>query len=125
MGRREEHHILHDRMSWESRETGKLIRRKRGLIAPLEHDLHAELHRDTPIVPLLGYHALYRIARDFQPQGLDYLANMDMLQQAITEAGRNPKAHPVERELGELTCYVLELQKPYIQESLSPSTIIL
>lgn len=119
MAKREDHHLLHDRVSWESRDTGKLIRRNRGLIVPLESDNHAELHRQTPVVPLLGYHALYRVARDFQAHGNNYLENINLLQFAIQEAGKSPKAHYVERQIGELACHVLDLEKPFVAEEYS------
>jgi hypothetical protein len=114
--KREDHHLFHDRISWESRDTAKLIRRNRGLIVPLEHDTHKELHIATPVVPLLGYFALYRVARDFQGEPRNYLGNIEEVQRAIEEAGKSPKAHYVERQVGELAIHVLELQKPFIKE---------
>lgn len=119
MARKEEHHLLHDRVSWESRDTGKLIRRNRGLIVPLESDNHAELHRQTPVVPLLGYHALYRVAREYRSSGNNYLKNIELLQFAIEEAGSSPKSHEVERQVGQLAIHVLDLEKPFVADEYS------
>jgi hypothetical protein len=119
MARKEDHHLLHDRVSWESRDTGKIIRRNRGLIVPLESENHAELHRQTPVVPLLGYHALYRVARDYQTDGNNYLHNIELLQFAIEQAGKSPKAHEVERQIGKLAIYVLDLEKPFVEDEYS------
>jgi hypothetical protein len=82
---------------------------------PLEHDTHKELHKATPTVPLLGYFALYRVARDFRGDSRDYLGNIEEIQRVIEEAGKSPKAHYVERQVGELAIHVLELQKPFIR----------
>lgn len=114
--KREDHHILHDRVSWESRGEAKQIRRNKSLIVPLEHDTHKELHQQTPVVPLLGYYSLYRVLRDFEPDPNNYIDSVENLQRAIESANNHPKAHYVERQLGELTLHVLDLQKPFIEE---------
>lgn len=115
---REQHHILHDRISWESRRDGEELRRDKSLIVPLEHDVHAELHRETPAVPLLGYFALRRVNSSYEA-GTNYLENVENLQRSIEEAGNSPKAHYVEKQVGELTIHVLELQKPFIADAYS------
>lgn len=119
--RREDHHLFHDRLSWESRADATAIRQDRGLIVPLEHDAHLELHRQTPVVPLLSYHALRRVRYNMLPTSNNYLENIDNVQRAVEEAIHVPRAHYIERQLGELTIHVLELQKPYVEDSMAPS----
>lgn len=114
----QKHHFLYDRKGWCTREDGAYLRAVRSLIGPMFETPHRELHKATPAVPVPSYHMLYRVRRDFIPDE-DYLQSIDNLQFAIQEAGRNPKAHPVEREVGELTSHVLDLQKPFIAEGLA------
>lgn len=122
--RREEHHLLHDRISWESRDTAKLIRRNRSLIVPLEHDTHRELHAQTPVVPLLGYFALYRVARDYQ-EGDTYMESIENLQRSIEDASSHPKVHYIERQLAELTLHTLDLQKEFVANDYPDTTTYL
>ena len=121
MSRREDHHLFHDRLSWEARDDAWAIRQDKGHIVPLEHDPHVDLHRNTPIVPLLSYHALRRVHYNLPATTSNYLENLDQVLKAIQEATTTPRAHYVETQLGQLTCHVLELQKPYIEDSLVPS----
>lgn len=121
MSRREDHHLFHDRVSWESRDDGFAIRQDHGHIVPLEHDPHVDLHRNTPVVPLLCYHALRRVRYNLPPTTRNYMENIENVQRAIEEAGRTPRAHFVERQLGDLTVAVLEMQKPYVQDAMVPS----
>lgn len=111
--RLEDHHLLFDRVSWESRKESRWLRRNTSLIIPLEHDTHKELHKAVPAVPLLGYHALYRTMRDYE-RGDGYIESLENLQRVIEEAGRSSKAHYIERQIGELAIHVIDLQKPFI-----------
>ena len=109
------HHILFDSASWESRATSKHIRRDSSLIVPLDIDAHAELHKEIPLVPLLGHYAMQDVANMYKP-GKNYLNSVENLQRSIERAGKTPKAHQLERDLGELTIHALDLQKPYLKD---------
>lgn len=116
MERTDRHHLLFDSASWESRATSKLLRRDKSLIIPLERTVHEELHKEVALVPLLGHYAIQDVANTYKP-GKNYLHSVENLQRSIEQAGNKPKAHQLERDLGELTIYALDLQKPYLKET--------
>lgn len=112
------HHVLHYRQEWELRPPAKKIRNNPWLVPTIARDVHEELHREAPIVPLLGYHALMRTANDFQPREGDYLGSIDELLFSIDRSIQHPKTKMVEAELAQLTMRALELQKPFIRKGL-------
>lgn len=115
--RADKHHILFNRQEWTLRPDGERLRETKSLMPLMDRDVHNELHRNVPTVPLLGHVALYRVARDFKPTG-DTFESMDRLMSAIEAAGRNPKSHPFEREIGALTVRAIDMQRPYIKEGI-------
>ena len=112
------HHILHYAAEWKLRKQAEGIRENRWLIPPMYSDVHTELHRDCPPVPLLGYHALQRMEKIFEPMPGDYDRTLDQLLFAIEEANEHPRSHQIEKDLGVLAIQAVELQRPYIQEGL-------
>lgn len=114
------HHILHSRLDWNLRPQSRALRAYPALIPRITRSGHEELHRNVPPVPLLGYHALMRVKSSFEC-GPDTLSSMDNLMFAIEEAAEHPRAHPLERDLAYLAIQSIDLQKPYIADSL-PST---
>lgn len=111
------HHILFNRQEWELRSESKLLRQTPSLIPRLDREVHEELHRACPAVPILGYYALFRTLRSFEESD-DTLESVDSLMFAIEAAGNSPKAHPIERSIGELAVQAIDLQRPFIREGL-------
>ena len=115
---RDRHHILHYRQEWRLRDDATAIREHPSLVPVLDRETHNEIHRHCPPVPLLGYHALRRVRALWVPHK-DTIESVDSLLWAIDETNRHPRAHPIERSLGELAMQAIELQKPYISSDLN------
>ena len=111
------HHPIHNRLEWTLRPEAQYIREHPTLLFPMEIPLHQELHQKCPTIPLLGVHALQQVVRIWKPSQ-DKLQSIDNLQFAIERAGNHPRAHEVERSLGQLAIHAIDLQKPYLRESL-------
>ena len=108
------HHILHERVAWDSRKESKSLRDTHSLIPRIDRKLHDELHQACPHVPLLGSYALQHVRREFEPTG-NTLQDMDGLMNAIESASRHPKAHEIERNLAEFDISAIDLQRPFIR----------
>lgn len=120
----ERHHTLFNRFAWNANNNLESLREDRRLIVPLDPDTHRELHQEVSHVPPLSYHMARHVLRAYSEYEADtYLHNVENLQWSIEEATQHPRADRIERELGELTMYALELQKPFIDESL-PTRLI-
>jgi len=117
------HHILHNRLEWSLRPESKRLRETPSLIPRLDRETHDEIHRTCPPVPLLGYYALMRVNKLFEPSR-NTLESIDSLLDAIDEANHHPKAHPLERQLGDAAMWAIELQIPAIADALDTRTII-
>lgn len=111
------HHIIHERVPWNSRKEGRVLRSTPLLVPRISRELHEEIHRNCPPIPLLGYHALTRVLSEFK-QERDTLRTIDNLQLAIEHSSRHYKTHPVERELSYLAIEAIGLQIPYLKEEL-------
>lgn len=108
------HHLIHERVPWTSRPEARLLRETPSLVPRIDRELHNEIHRNCPPIPLLGYHALVRTLKAFEPT-TDTLDTMGRLQAAIELSGKHPKSHRIERELGDLAVQAIDLQKPYLK----------
>ena len=122
--RHNRHHVIHHRVDWTARPESEYIREHPSLIFDMEVPLHNETHRSSPPVPLLGVFALQTIVRDWRPDVRDKLRSLENLQRSIEVAGNHPKAHPIEKSLGYLAIEALDLQKPFLLESLGSGRII-
>lgn len=111
------HHILFPNREWSLRREGLYLREQETLKPVIDRDVHNELHRNCPPVPLLGYHALRRTMKLWEP-GETPLRSLANLTEAIDASTRTPRAHRLERELAYLTIQALDLQAPYISEGL-------
>jgi hypothetical protein len=107
------HHIMEERAPWTSSPNAIFLRQNPILIPRMEIQTHNELHKHCPEVPLLGRYALQSVVNEFVPTS-DTLTSLDELLMCIEHATRHPRAHNIERELGQLTMSALELQKPYL-----------
>lgn len=114
----DKHHVLHHARDWLTRKPAEALRENEWLIPPLDRDVHEDLHRAVPAVPLLGYHALVRTANDFTPHPGDYLRSMDEFIKSVDRAIHHRLTKPLEAELGMLTMRAVELQKPFIKMGL-------
>lgn len=111
------HHMLYTRATWESQSSTKMLRNNPWLIVPLEEQGHRELQRDIPVVPVLGHNTAQWVQRNYEPIKGNHLASLVELIGVINEAGKHPRATPIEKSLGEVCIDALELQIPYIQDS--------
>lgn len=111
------HHILHERKGWEARPQGKELRSTPSLVPAMDRETHNALHAACPEVPMLGYYALVRILKTFQPT-YDTLDTMDDLLYSINEASKHPKAHDIERQLCQLALQAVDLQRPFVREGI-------
>ena len=83
----------------------------------MPRQLHERIHRECPAVPLLGYYALVRTLRDFEPNP-NPLKSMDSLMLAIEGSTEHPRVHPIEKQLGLLAVQAIDTQRPYIREAI-------
>lgn len=118
---RDGHHILHNRQEWSLRPEASALRETPSLIPRIDREVHNEIHRVCPAVPLLGYHALLRTRSNFEPTG-STMKDIDNLQYAIEDAIQHPRSHPIERGLGDLALWAIDLQKPILKEELEGRT---
>ena len=108
---RDLHHLLHTKNHWTATKEAQALRSM--YVYPLEREIHENLHRDVPPVPLLGYYALSSVLREVNPiKNPSY--DLNELTGALERSSRHYKCHPIERELAELAIESIELQKPYL-----------
>lgn len=117
------HHPIHNRVEWSSRPESRYIRENPSILFPMEVPLHAELHRECPEVPLLGVNALQEIVRIWVPDYSNKLRSLGLLQLAIERASHNKHSHKVQSALAELVLYSIDLQIPYLTESIDLSDL--
>lgn len=116
--------MLYNRYAWSSNKSLEALREDRRLIVPLDPDTHKELHREVSHVPPLPYHMARHVLREFVEYDADtYLHNVEHLQWSIEKAMQHPRADKIEREVASTALYALDLQKPFIDESL-PTRLI-
>lgn len=104
------HHLLHTRSDWTSNPTAKRLRDTPQLVPRIDRELHNEIHRQAPAVPLLGYYALVRVRRDFEPAGKAW-ESVESLMSIIEDASHHPKSHPIEGQLAMLAVQALDIQR--------------
>lgn len=115
---RDKHHIVHNRQEHDLRLESRTIRATPELIPLMDRPAHNELHRHCPAIPLLGHVAAFRTLRAFEVERGNTLQTLDNLCFAIEEANRSPKAHRIERAMGDLAIDALRLQIPFIKEGI-------
>lgn len=115
---RKGHHIVSSRRLYNVYREGVALREHPSLrLKEMPWPEHTELHENTPLVPFMGYYALCRTVRDYEP-GDGLLQSMENLMRSIEGATRHPKAHPLEKDLAMLAVQAVDLQRPYIARSL-------
>jgi len=111
---RDGHHILHNKQEWSLRPEAKALRETPSLIPRIDRDVHNEIHRVCPPVPILGFHALRRTIREFQPTP-ELFSSMDNLMFAMEAAARDPRSHKIESDLAMLAVQAIDLQRPILK----------
>lgn len=110
----DKHHILHNKVEWSARPQSKKLRESPPLVPLIDRDVHNELHRIAPAVPLLGYYALNRVAALYEPQPTT-IGSIDNLLASILEASKHRKAHQVERGIADLAIQAIEIQRAILR----------
>lgn len=110
-----QHHILERRSDWTSNQIASSLRKTSELTPEIWQPAHNELHRNCPIVPLLGYRALELVKANFEPANDNTMKSIDRLLCTINQVSNNPDMHIIERHLAELAMHSIELQVPYIR----------
>lgn len=108
------HHILEERTTWSATKTLRGLRQTCELIPKIDRDVHNVITAECPIVPILGHHAMLRVAGAFEIERGDTLATLDNFLFAVEYAIDHPKVHSIERSIGALMIASLEIQKPYL-----------
>lgn len=116
MERIDRDHIFWTEPHWRSTKEAAALRSTPSLIIPLYRDVHEEKHKNTPPVPLLGFHTLRRTLQIYEP-GSTPIQSLDNVMLAIEQAANNPNAHIIEKHMAELAIWALDLQHPFIAES--------
>lgn len=111
------HHLVYPRRVHSVYKESAYIREAL-LARDIPRSIHEEIHANTSPIPLLGYHALKRIAGDMQPHYEHVQDGVADYLRAVEEANRHPRCKPMERELGELAIETLLEQMPYINDAL-------
>lgn len=111
------HHILHNRQEWTLRPDAKKLRNTESLVPLITRETHVAIHRHCPPVPLLGFHALRRTLKYFEPDD-DTLGTVDRLMQSIEIAVNDPRTHPIEKQLAQLAVWAIDLQRPFLRDEL-------
>lgn len=110
-----EHHILWPRRTWNSWTETKELRHRKGLIVPIDIDLHQALHREVSIVPLPSFQVVSKINQEFYPAKKDPLQTIQNLMEAVNDATAG--VDPVNRQLGRIMMLALEMQIPFLEKS--------
>lgn len=104
------HHVLNTKNHWSSIKEAKQLRDS--YVYRIDREVHNDIHKYCPPVPLLGYYALRGVLRNINPTG-EPLQDLDELCSAIDLTNKHPKAHPIERDLGALSIEAIRLQIPF------------
>lgn len=114
MRSQDRHHVLFSRQIWETYEQGASLRGTPALIPSMDREIHTELHKNIPIVPLVGFHALFSVRKEFQTSN-DTFKDIARIQSLIEVSNKHPKAHEIEKGMANLAIHALDLQVPYIR----------
>jgi hypothetical protein len=113
-----QHHVLFDRAAWRSSDARKDMRENRWLIVPLWVEAHKELHKAVEIVPVLDYHTIARVRRDYEPTPGNFVRSIEDFCLEIDAALEHPRTSQLQRDVGALAIHAIELQLPFIEEGL-------
>jgi len=109
------HHLLFYDKEWSLRPEGLYLREHAGLRIDLPIARHAEMHRRVALVPLLGVHALQRVASDYKPSNSLH-KNIDNFLVLTERALKHINCHLLEKKLGGLTIEAMIMQVDILKE---------
>lgn len=109
------HHVIFNKREWESRPQYKSLRENEGLIVPMDRDIHNELHRAVPFVPVMGYYGIMAVQREFY-RDRTRLGTIENLMFAIEKSMEHPKLSDIERSLAGLALQAVDVQRPFIRQ---------
>ena len=114
----EKHHSQFPKSVHNSQKDTKEIRRNPWLIPPLDSIGHAALHRSVILVPAPDRFTAHKVNKEFIPVEGDYIASLRGLMRVYDRASRERKITALQRDLNQLIVHSLELQIPFIKDSL-------
>lgn len=112
------HHVLFEAKLWQAHDVNKQLRNKPGLIIPIRHDVHDELHKEVACMPVPPYRQGQAVLAVYRDNPDDHLRSVYNLMNAFQEAIGHPRVRDAERNIGQLAIHVLETQLPFIREGL-------
>ena len=117
------HHVVHNRQEWSLRPEAFAIREHPSLITRIDRQLHNEIHRACPAIPLLGFHTLRRVLHIWEPD-TDISKSVDNLSMAMEEAANHPRSSYVESELARLAAHAVNLQLPFLSREVQYGNVL-
>lgn len=118
------HHTKFPRPAHESNDNELSLRQDPSLIVRMHVDPHAALHKHVSMVPLMEYNMSGRVRRAYEGDIDDPLHSIDLYMKAVEDACKHPKANELDRRIGELIIYAMDMQRPFIQEGIYRATLI-
>lgn len=118
--KRDDHHICHDRVSWEARPEAKRIR-DAVIARNMSRTVHNLLHKDTSPVPVPLYPTMQWVSYSFHEKD-DVLDNVNQFIDLLDRANDRRFIKPIELELNMLCIDALQSQIEYVREGLPPTT---
>lgn len=115
---KDNHHIVSPRKVHAGTYGEALYIRDALIARGFPRPIHEQLHANTAPIPLLGYHALRRVARDIQPYYEHVQDGIDDFCTAVEASNEHRSAKPMEIRLGELVIETMREQLPFINEGL-------
>jgi len=120
---RDDHHLFHDRVSWESRPES-LSMRERLIARNMARVAHDQLHRETSPVPVPLVHSLQWVSRRFHDPS-DPFKGIEDVSFLLEAANRLKYVKPIEVEINLLAIEALQAQIPYLQDGLPSTTTVI
>lgn len=115
---RNRHHVLFPKAIHEATEVGSELRSTRLLIPTMDADIHADLHNEVQIVPVLNHHMASRVLYLMQGSVANTsIQAMNEYMYAVEEAMNHPKTNDLDKRLGGLVIDSIDRQIPFIENS--------
>lgn len=112
------HHVLFEAKLWQAHSVNNELRSKPGLIIPIRHDVHNELHREIKTMPVPSYDQGNSVLGIYRDNPDDHIRSVYNLMRAFEQAIGHPRVRENERMMGQFAVHTLEIQLPYIKEGL-------
>lgn len=112
------HHVLFEAKLWQAHDVNKQLRNKPGLIIPIRHDVHDELHKEIACQPVPPYRQGQAVLGIYRDNPDDHIKSVYNLMRAFEIATLHPRVREAERSIGQLAIHTLEMQLPFIREGI-------